>query len=532
MLLLVGPVTPLLPWSLPLKTVSPLTALALTPPSFAAILLGSVLVLRTPDLGRVADLIPSTEVSVLMAALALLPILFGCWSWIADMWDVCRVPPSLGVRSADIKCNSSRGVVACLALALCVRRPSAILFGGLLLLSVSCQGAEAVHLFRVDRSPAGRAPTAHLCEMPCPAHLRIHDRPTPCRGRLPPPIRAADGSFVGTSFGVEANPVADAEDIRPYLFDTVTLLSECARSSQDWAFLAVTLLETLIEFFGARLQTGTVNAPDAPLPVRPQTLALDLLVPLQPMPLAPTQSTKAEVFDLDARQCQLPCSVSDVKVLFSGASFADLPDTPQGLARPERFARWRQDGLVGRSPAPDEILVFTSDGSYSDGVQAAGWGVTVSLVCTQSLRLPGQYIGSFGGSMNDFCAAVPAGTLLLDPYMAEVAGLLWAGIAAAKLPWHGAVLFRADNTSALAGVQGTANMPDHPVCLLARYLHTALQLGARCSPSYQHVPGHAGDEANELADAVAGLASISPGTRPPFRFDLAFWCSGNGHRSL
>ncbi|CAE7722641.1 unnamed protein product, partial [Symbiodinium microadriaticum] len=457
---------------------------------------------------------PSAEVSVLMTVVAFLPVLVGCWNWIAILWDSCPVLAPLATGPVDMK------------------RLLLSYVGGFLLFSASCQCADAVHFFRIDGSPEGRSLTEHPCELPDPAHLRIHSVPTPCRGRLSLPIPAIDGRFVGASFGGELTSAAATEDIRSYLSGTDTLLNECARSSQNWAFLAVTLLETLIDFFGARTRPCIVDDPIAPLPVRPRTLALDLLVPVQPAPLAPTQPTTVEVFDLDARQCQLPCSVSDVKELFSGASFVDLPDVPPGLARPERFARWRQDGYVGRSPAPDEILVLTSDGSYSDGLQAAGWGVTVSLVSVQSLRLPGQYIGSFGGGMNEFRAAVPAGTLLLDPYMAEVAGLLWAGIAVAKLPWHGAVLFRADNTSALAGVQGMANMPDHPVCLLARNLHTALQLGDRCSPSYQHVPGHAGDEANELADALAGLASISPGICPTFRFDLAFWCSGHGRRSL
>ncbi|CAE7762507.1 unnamed protein product [Symbiodinium microadriaticum] len=296
----------------------------------------------------------------------------------------------------------------------------------------------------------------------------------------------------------------------------------------DWAFLAVTLLDTLLDYFGPNLLTPPVRAPGA----RPQALVLESLVPEQLTPTVPMRRAEVEVFDLDSRQCQLPCGVSDVRALFSGASFADLPAAPRGLPRPERFACWVQAGTVGRSPAPEEMLVLTSDGSFSEEKQVAGWAVTVSLVPTQSLRLPGQFVGSFGGGMDAFRPAVPEGTLLLDPYIAEVAGLVWAGVAASKLPWHGTVLFRADNTSALAGVQGNANMPDHPVCLLARNLHTALQLGGRCSPCYQYVQGHAGDEANELADALAGFASSSTGLRPPFAFDLAFWCAEHSRRSV
>ena len=221
----------------------------------------------------------------------------------------------------------------------------------------------------------------------------------------------------------------------------------------------------------------------------------------------------------------------DAQRVFSSSPFSGLLPAPPGLHDPGRFQEWLTQGHVGRSPAPDEILVLTSDGSFSERAQLAGWAVTVSLVPSDSLRLPGQFVGCFGGSMQDFGAYLPPLTPLLDPYLAEVAGLLCAGIAAAHLPWHGAVVFRADNTSALAGVQGTACMSSHPLCILARDLHSALQVGHHCRAGYQHVPGHSGDEANELADALASFYAFSGRTCFPFQFDFSFWCAKNGLRS-
>ena len=175
--------------------------------------------------------------------------------------------------------------------------------------------------------------------------------------------------------------------------------------------------------------------------------------------------------------------------------------------------------------------MLTSDGSFSSHIPSAGWAVVVSAFDSGPSPFPGQLIGCFGGDMWDFQSFLPAGALLLDPYIAEVAGLLCAGIAVAQLPWHGAVLFRADNLAALGGVQGLVNTPAHPLCQLARDFHAALQVGSHCQPSYQHVFGHSGDVANELADALAAHFAKRGRRGFPFNFDFGFWCGQNGLRS-
>ena len=288
-------------------------------------------------------------------------------------------------------------------------------------------------------------------------------------------------------------------------------------------FLAATLVETLCEHFAS-------SASVSPVP-----LSLDVLVPatsqvavaahtsLKPAASAPLSPAGAEVFALDDLQCRLPCGQSELAALFSSVSFRALRDVPSGLHRPERFADWAADGVPGSSPVPQGVLVLTSDGSFSKTSGTAGWGVVLSCVSPDSLLLPGRFVGCFAEDMRSFLAHLPPGSRLLDPFFAEVAGLLWAAIAAASLPWHGEVLFRADNISALDGARGVSNFPPHPLCALARHFHCALQVGQHCRPLYQHVPGHAGDAANELADALAALGAAGQASASPFHLDFSFW---------
>ena len=111
--------------------------------------------------------------------------------------------------------------------------------------------------------------------------------------------------------------------------------------------------------------------------------------------------------------------------------------------------------------------------------------------------------------MSDYAFSCRPDVRLFDPYLAEVSGLLWGAIAVMQLPWHGAVLFRADNIAALDGVRGNCQLLDHPLCVVARSFHRALQIRRTVMPLYQHVPGHSGDAANELADALAAFYSFA-----------------------
>ncbi|CAE6916088.1 unnamed protein product [Symbiodinium sp. CCMP2592] len=303
-----------------------------------------------------------------------------------------------------------------------------------------------------------------------------------------------------------------------------TLLEEAyARPDCQAMFLASTLVETLWEHaLSARGRLcGDMNASSAsseawgispPTVLRLADLVLsdpagDTCAPAASAHVVPRQP---EVFDMDSRQCLLPGRAEEIDSFFQRVPFSMLLDSPARLAKPERFASWVQEGHVGRSPGPGEVLVVTSDGSFSPTDSSAGWGVTFS-VCSNNRSLPGQFIGCLWGSVAPFSSYLGALGLGPDAYDAEVVGLLFAALAIVQLPVVGEVLVRSDNISALQGVQGLAQMWSSLLCEVARCVHASLQILVSHRLSYEHVLGHAGDVANELSDALALLGSTRPG---------------------
>ena len=211
--------------------------------------------------------------------------------------------------------------------------------------------------------------------------------------------------------------VADCS-LYPPLGDLSTLLDIASREADCPAFfLASTLLETLVEHMsGASLPEPTPSQSQ-----RGQVLSLDALVPAEEgVPVAVRQP---EIFDLTARQCALPCDLGLLHSLERSFGFSSLLGPPAGLARPERFEHWVSQGQIGRSPAPDEIVVLTTDGSFDSVLDKAGWAVTVSLVSAQDLLLPGQFVGCIAGSTSDLQHAFAEGFPTNSAYLAEVAGL-------------------------------------------------------------------------------------------------------------
>ncbi|CAE7410216.1 unnamed protein product [Symbiodinium natans] len=230
----------------------------------------------------------------------------------------------------------------------------------------------------------------------------------------------------------------------------------------------------------------------------------------------------------EGRQCVLPCGAADVDSLLRSVPFCALRPPPTHVQKPERFLQWVAEGCAGRSPTPGEILVLTSDGSFNAVESRAGWAVVLSLVSADTLRLPGQFIGCFYGSVSDFLPALLDEEASFDAYLAEISGLLWAAVAALQLPHNASVLFRADNWAALQGVAGNVSLKDHTLCTGARNLHIAHQTVRGAQALYQHVPGHAGDCANELADGLAELGSRGRSEALPFHFNACFWLSDRG----
>ena len=194
--------------------------------------------------------------------------------------------------------------------------------------------------------------------------------------------------------------------------------------------------------------------------------------------------------------------------------------------KPERFSSWTHEGTRGRSPAPQEFVVLTSDGSFSAKHRTAGWGLVVSI-CGPDGVLPGGFTGCAFGPLQREIIQLNACQAQLDAYFAEVLGLLWAGIIALRLPFAGAVVFRADNQAALQGVAGQVDMKSHALCLVARNIHAAFRMLHPGHVGYQYVAGHAGDCANELADGLAGYGARTGRLCAPAEFELRHWLSND-----
>ncbi|CAE7029298.1 unnamed protein product, partial [Symbiodinium sp. CCMP2456] len=231
--------------------------------------------------------------------------------------------------------------------------------------------------------------------------------------------------------------------------------------------------------------------------------------------------TEPEVFDLEARQCLLPGTPAQTDWLLQRAPLSLLSGPPHGLNKPDRFAAWVAEGCVGRAPAPGELVVLTSDGSFQDSHGRVGWGLVVSLVESSTLLLPGQFVGCFYGDVTSLVGGESDGSRHRDAYSAEVAGLCWSAIASLQLAISCPVIFRSDCTSALAGAEGTVSMRSDNLCQAARCLHATASQASPAAVRYQHVPGHAGDFANELADALANHGADGHSLIDPLRFDVA-----------
>ena len=351
---------------------------------------------------------------------------------------------------------------------------------------------------------------------------------TPCRSSVLPP-RPPHLAEPQPPAPPASTPHDGTDDEPVDISQPVTLLELAVQHSDCSAFfLAATLVETLVDHFLARSKS-TVAGPGQDMSTIPSCgphraiISLDSLLPTNDgstvapgdlFPL-PAVSSVPEFFDLDARFCAMPGGEDLLDDFLRPFPFGWLRHPPGGLPRPERFQAWVGQGCPGRSPAPSDIVVVTTDGSYDPRSGIAGWAVVVSLALATDLLLPGQFVGSFAGSVQSLRMAVGPSLGPNNAYLAEVAALLWGALLVARLPGTHHCVFRADNIGALHGVSGDMQMRPHPLCRAAASVHAAVRILGR-SLSYQHVAGHSNDPANELADASAGAAARGPEQFPLF----------------
>ena len=178
-------------------------------------------------------------------------------------------------------------------------------------------------------------------------------------------------------------------------------------------------------------------------------------------------------------------------------------------------------------PGPEDVLVVTTDGSHIPGSAASGWGITFAA---RNRNDPQHevFVGCLWGSLHPLAHLFEDGIKSMGAYLAEVVGLMWAAIALLQMRWHRPVEVRCDNLSALNGVAGTADMKPHPVCRAARALHMCLLCVLQANLTYHHVSGHSGDQANELADALAEFSITHPSGCGGFGLDFEAWFQSQG----
>ena len=233
-----------------------------------------------------------------------------------------------------------------------------------------------------------------------------------------------------------------------------------------------------------------------------------------------------EAFQLDAGQCVTPWSSEHERDLTQFVPFGHLRWPPAGLDKPERFSAWVSKG-VRRSLQPAELLCIVSDGSHMPRDDKAGWGV-VFAASTPGSDVEPTFLGCCWGTMDAF-RALPSDVVgSLDAFKAEIGGLFWAAVAVYQLHPAGDICFRCDNISALGVAQGCCQALQVPIVQATRALHLGLAVGNRSCPSYEHVRGHSGDPANELADALAEFAAHRGRDSGPFMLGLDGWFVENG----
>ena len=351
--------------------------------------------------------------------------------------------------------------------------------------------------------------------------------PTPCRAAFSNPYSRPDG------VNAEIAVIPPEED------EIVTLLEQCVRAGSCTAFFdTAALVETLYEHFGFPHETtedvSTVDAakpahfalddPDTDMPC--QLLLSQLVDP-------PRQSTDKPLgdsvswFSLDWGGCALPVTEVHWRDLSRFTPMRSLLKDITGLHAPDRFSAWCASGGQALLSADVSALCFTSDGSYAQVTGQAGWGLVISALSPSCPDVPGTFLGYAAYDAAELWR-MGGGDTDASAFGAEIAGLFWAAVAAFQIPFSGHFVFRCDNEAALGIAAGSHVASEHPTVMACQNLHLALSLRFPHRVSHQHVRGHSGDAANELADAVANKGS--EGVMPSvFSLDLPLWFAQNGN---
>ena len=314
--------------------------------------------------------------------------------------------------------------------------------------------------------------------------------PTPCRalsGRCPPFVPCAE----------DDSPVWNLCEF----FELHTLLDDCASVSDDWAFNAATLLDTLIEHFQEEKACEHGSGP----------------VRLSLADTVPITSFQRDCLEL---QRLLPPSRCHWD---SACDWLDNDYLPllhfKGATLSQRTAlanvrRWHQQA---KQPDITEVIVYTDGSAAGASVEhdtaPAGWAFSVWLSAAGQTFFYGAAYGT----------AVPPGTAYHvgesqdTPLQSELLAICWS--LAWLLEYGGAfgrpVRLLYDCQSAGFGTFGVSKPAAVPLVegtgSLSRFAAILRQcVERRLCLSAAYIPGHAGFLGNEMSDCFAKFARAHP----------------------
>ena len=322
--------------------------------------------------------------------------------------------------------------------------------------------------------------------------------PTPCRSGVfcvGTPLRALThcdiGKFGETDYSSWALAIEDP---------LVTLLGEAAAESDQWAFLAATLLDTLLDHFTASSYSPTGGA---------------LLRLADHLPTVRTHDLTAATVDLG------PFFASAGRLILPG-SWPLACALPANVTRPVDLQQLRTGSPPLLEPL-DEAHIYT-DGSYNGEV--ASWAFAVILDRGPVCSLYGWASGRVSVQPEDPWFI---GALEHTPLVGEQSALIWAILWAMQSSSCTRLKFYSDCLVALRQTTGRfGSKNEGALSNVCRHLFQALEASRPAfQPDIQHVRAHRGIAANELVDRLAkqagGLAArvAEPSSHQSFAIQ---WC--------
>ena len=379
----------------------------------------------------------------------------------------------------------------CALICRCVlARPPGPFFIFVVAWQVSVWPGTAMHISRSLVSPIGQSAgaVAHFpnsgeddnCHASCIPVVAAHTivatpRPVPTPARN---CRSRDG--IATSEICSESTAFARQDCAWH--DTgplVTLLEEATSSSDHWAFLAATLLDTLVEYYE--------QTPCRQVPCRSIKIA-------EHLPLT-------QYHDLTAVTVDFGSFFATAPQLVTPGSWSLAGDLPPGVANDAQVRHLCQRDRVAVE-CLTKVHLFT-DGSFHEGL--ASWAFAAFQVDGDGPRLHGWASGQVTTQADDpwFVGARDH-----TPLIGEQTAILWAIIWALQSPPGISLMFFSDCQVALRQTTGRyGSQTRSGLATKCRHLFQALESAkSEFRADIFHVRSHQGTPENELVDRLAKWA--------------------------